>query len=336
MTVPYNEETELDLEYPVVYARLSPIEGEVGVNADGWLHLVNPTYDLEQVATRQAGYTVEPYVAIDGRAQALPVSATTSLEVQGYSDVPIQAPEPLAVPMNASSRWIATKETYNGLLWAPVAGDRPFALEAGSGAPPDLYDDLYSYTLGTRRVSATVLDFSGAESLSARVEGWPGVVAVAAVVLRRSDTPWYGIFDFEEPGGSSSAYASLRYTADDELQAWHRATKMITVRRISSETDLVLVGMAVDDASGLLAYTAVTAGRRTRRSIVLPGDTDLIPTSGSFTIGQALGTVGSGAIMQVLDVSVRVGPADEDSLDDLMSRYVGLYLASDNEEVGDE
>lgn len=323
------QDVEVVSDYPRVYGSLSTVEVEVAVNLDGWLHLTNPVYDLEQVATRQAGYSVEPYVAVDGMARAFPTSAVTSLSIKGYSEVPVGGSDPLATDMEATSRWVATQKSYTGLLWAPAAGSSPFPFYATPGDSPALIHDVYSYTVGQRRFSATVLDFDGAESLFTPVAGWPAFALTVAMVLRRGRGEWYGLVDIAESvDSSSSGYVSMRYDSEDRLQLWHNSTCLLTSRRTSEETDLVVVGVFASEVSDEVGYIAATPGRRATRRTVTPGDKPNVVPSGVLVLGRSAGQSGAGAVMQVLDVSVRVG-ADVgfDDLDDLVSRYTRLYFS---------
>lgn len=328
-----SEETDLVLAYPRIYSSLEPVEGDLACNVETWMHLTNPVYDLEQVATRQAGYSVEPYICLDGQARAFPVTATTSLEVKGFSEVPLGSRQPLDTDMNVSSRWVATPEDYNGLQWAPAAGNRSFSMEGKAGEAPALLFDTYSYTLGRRRVSATVLDFDGSEMLSMPVTGWSGLTVVMAAVLRRGSYRWYGVMALADTADAdSSRYPSLRYTDTDELELWHDEHRLLTARRSTAETELVIVGMCVDEADDTVGYMAVTPGRTARRVMRTPSDAPNIPSDGVLVLGRAAGTPSTGAVMQVIDVSVRVDDGSFAGLDDLVGRYVTHYFATDDDD----
>lgn len=314
------------------YAAMFAVEGSLAVNIDGWLHLVNPTYALEQVATRQAGYSIEEYVSVDGQARVLPVTAVTSLEVKGYSEVPLRSREPLAVAMDVSSRYIPRGSDYNGLLWAPASGNRAFSFAALQEEAPALLENVPAYTVSGRWTTGDVLDFDGTEALTAPVKSWPGFIAVMAVVLRRGRGHWYGILDVTPPGPvSESPYVSLHYTDEDRLELWHDNSLVASAQRTSDVTDLVIIGMCVDEASDVIGFAAATPGQRATRSFATPKETQNLPVSGEIVVGRAAGQRNDGAVMQLVDLSVRIGEATVEEMDDLVTKYTSLYFAASSD-----
>lgn len=305
-----------------VLVNISGAGGGLGADIDFIVELVEPDWPIEQVLTRQAGFSVDPYIAVRGQPVAGTPTVRTYFFAGGEKQWVADQTDKNSLELDAWSRWVPEDLEGDRTVWEGT-GSRPLTLRAVASGPTIQTGDRV-VTVNGKWKGATVAVFNNGGEMTSPFPGVAEYGMVFVVSLGRANYGSYGIFgQSDSSNGGGDKYASLLYGSQDYLIAVQDAYPMVPFLTTVPETELRVVAMWVSDEDKKLMVSHISRRQKVEREITTSPFAKGVAGSGKLVVGGSRIANAQPANMRVADMALC---GTEGSYATTIRQYVGWYL----------